>query len=147
MANTDFTGQPITRYTTMAQITEHYWIRKRRDSAYDLIDENAVIMSGDLSLETAIARAHHYEERHAARLERIAEQQRVRAEEEAAEAARIANLPANPATARQLDYIQTLINRRNRDGEGGGFMSIPADLSVLTKVQASLLIDSLTGNY
>lgn len=52
-----------------------------------------------------------------------------------------------PATARQLDYIRTLIAKRAKSGDADGFMAVPADLTTLTKADASTLIDSLTTRY
>ena len=56
---------------------------------------------------------------------------------------------ASLATERQLSYIRSLIARRRRDGEGSGFMAIPseAELTTLTRRDASALIDSLRDSY
>ena len=50
-----------------------------------------------------------------------------------------------PATDRQIAYIRRLI--LDGRGEEGGFMTVPADLTTLTKADASALINSLTGQY
>lgn len=67
--------------------------------------------------------------------------------------------PSAPAvTARQADYIGSLLARRANNGEGGGFASVTrfftadgnidaAAVRALTKAEASTLIDSLTSNY
>lgn len=69
--------------------------------------------------------------------------------------------PARPATARQVDYIATLLATRARNGDGGGFASTTGLLTgtghrtridldavrALSRTSASQLIDSLTGSY
>lgn len=76
---------------------------------------------------------------------------KVVAEREQAAAAAAAEAPAEElATERQVAFILTLIDRRKRDGEAGGFVAIPTTregVARLTKRQASGLIDSLTGRY
>lgn len=55
-----------------------------------------------------------------------------------------------PATGRQIDYILTLLTRRARSGEGGGFFTGPTDragIAKLSQADASAYINSLTGNY
>ena len=54
---------------------------------------------------------------------------------------------ADPATDRQIAYIERLLINRRRNGEGDGFITIPENLRGLTKRDASTLIDSLTGRY
>ena len=54
---------------------------------------------------------------------------------------------ADPATDRQIAYIERLLINRRSNGEGDGFISIPENLHGLTKRDASTLIDSLTGAY
>lgn len=81
---------------------------------------------------------------------------RTEAEKAADAAARAARREA-PATTGQVNYLVTLLARRARSGEGGGFVSTKgldsagnvdrAALEALTVEQASALIDSLTGNY
>lgn len=62
------------------------------------------------------------------------------------------------ATGNQIDYIVSLLSRRTRAGEGGGFMSTQglyredgtinrAAIAAMTRRNASALIDSLRGNY
>jgi hypothetical protein len=72
---------------------------------------------------------------------------------EAAKAAGITPPPApgTPmATPRQVDYIMSLLARRERSGEGGGFFQGPTDrdgIAALTKAEASNYIRSLKGDY
>lgn len=54
------------------------------------------------------------------------------------------------ATERQVEYIVSLLARRARNGDGGGFFSGPTNIEGirrLTKDEASTYIDSLTENY
>ncbi|MFI2577687.1 hypothetical protein ACH5AJ_36440 [Streptomyces rochei] len=58
--------------------------------------------------------------------------------------------PARPATTRQVNHIMTLLDRRARSGDGGGFMTGPttrAGVEGLTAEEASTYIDSLTETY
>lgn len=66
-----------------------------------------------------------------------------------AEAERRAQVSGS-ATDRQVDYIMSLLVRRRRDGEGGGFFNGPTDLAgvkKLSQADASAYIDSLRGDY
>ncbi|MFF8589999.1 hypothetical protein ACF061_00925 [Streptomyces sp. NPDC015220] len=54
------------------------------------------------------------------------------------------------ATPKQVDYILTLLARRERTGEGGGFFYGPTDragLELLSRSDASSYITSLKGDY
>jgi hypothetical protein len=54
------------------------------------------------------------------------------------------------ATPRQVDFIMSLLARRERTGEGGGFFTGPTDresVARLTRTEASTYIDSLKGAY
>lgn len=65
-------------------------------------------------------------------------------------AAERAQVTQNLATERQIDYILNLLDRRRRDGEGGGFFNGPTDyagIAKLSRTEASAYIDSLTGSY
>lgn len=68
------------------------------------------------------------------------------AEVEAQDAPVTAPSAQTPATARQVEYILSLLARHG----GGGFYTGPRDragIAALTRQQASLYIDSLTDNY
>lgn len=52
-----------------------------------------------------------------------------------------------PATEAQIAYIMKLLQRRQRTGEGGGFMTVKGDIRKLSKADASAYINSLTSNY
>jgi len=71
---------------------------------------------------------------------------RIQDENDRAAAQRTAHL----ATPRQVDYILTLLDRRARSGDGGGFFSGPTDragIEKLSRSEASSYIDSLKGDY
>lgn len=75
-----------------------------------------------------------------------ASKRKAAAEAEAQAAPVAAPSEQTPATARQVEYILSLLARHG----GGGFYQGPRDrggIAQLTKAQASLYIDSLTDNY
>lgn len=88
---------------------------------------------------------------------RIARANAKAAEVATAEAERLVAIQADQirremglATERQVEYIVTLLARRARNGDGGGFFSGPTTIEGirrLTKDEASTYIDSLTENY
>lgn len=54
------------------------------------------------------------------------------------------------ATPKQVDYIMTLLARRARDGQGGGYFTGPTTregVAGMTRRDASTYIDSLTDRY
>jgi hypothetical protein len=88
-----------------------------------------------------------------ARIRRHVEERERAVLTEAAQAAGIAPPPApgTPmATPRQVDYIMSLLDRRERNGDGGGFMYGPTDragVERMTRAEASLYITSLKEEY
>ena len=67
-----------------------------------------------------------------------------------AAAAPAARRPEPMATERQAGYILSLLARRSRDGDGGGFYSGPTDragILAMTRSDASAYINSLTDQY
>lgn len=98
--------------------------------------------------------------RHAAgaavRIQKKAEQDAIEAAEAAVREAREAQLEEARrtkgalATQKQVDYILTLLTRREFSGEGGGFFYGPTDragLEEMSRVDASSYITSLKGDY
>lgn len=97
----------------------------------------------------------------AARVIRAGEHAKAEAATKAAQAATQAVDPASQeptATGNQIEYIVSLLARRARSGEGGGFMSTRGlyrkdgtidrtAIAAMTRRNASALIDSLRGNY
>ena len=92
----------------------------------------------------------------AQRIQKKAEQDAIEAAEAAVREARetqLAEVRAKKgelATPKQVDYILTLLARREHSGEGGGFFSGPTDragLEELSKREASTYITSLKGDY
>lgn len=68
----------------------------------------------------------------------------------AAQAAHERSRASAPASPRQVDYIMTLLSRRRRSGQGGGFFAGPTDragLAKLSQADASAYIDSLRDEY
>lgn len=59
--------------------------------------------------------------------------------------------PGTPmATPKQIDYILSLLSRRQHNGDGGGFMTGPTDrqgIANLTQAEASTYITSLKEDY
>lgn len=132
----------ITRFTKTAEVTEHYWIRRKRNGEWEVVNEDGRIMATVKDPDIAIARCEKLE---ATRDERIAKAKAAREAEEAKKAS--AHRAADMVTDRQLAYIRDLI--RSGAGDEGGFMVVPADkdLPSLTKREASALISSLKGDY
>lgn len=57
---------------------------------------------------------------------------------------------AHQASPKQVDYIMSLLDERRVSGEGGGFFNGPTtrtEVAGLSRREASLYIDSLTGEY
>ena len=72
------------------------------------------------------------------------------AADKAAETVKAAPVAGSQITERQISFIMSLLGRRERSGEAGGFMAGPTTregVARLTRNQASSYIDSLTGRY
>lgn len=136
----------MTRYTN---VTKHYDIeRVGTGKTYNVVcaETGKPRFKGFPTAEAATARAIQLEQvEHSPEATARREQEAAKAAAEQAakqQAHQEAEARANLATPRQIGYIQHLIEH----GEPG-YMAIPEDLTQITRGHASMLIDSLKGNY
>lgn len=111
---------------------------------------------GTRPVDVLIALALRHADGVEARIAKHAEGQAVAAAEATVREAREAQLSqlrkdkGELATPRQVDFILSLLDRREHTGEGGGFFMGPKDragIEELSKSQASAYIRSLKGDY